>query len=76
MLSFIYRLVTEFEKEHGIHPNLLYLNDKHADHLQQSFSSEFKLHSIMKFLDMELIIDKSIVHPHVAWTQTAQRFAS
>ena len=76
MLSFIYRLVSEFEREHGIHPNLLYLNDKHAEYLQQSFSNGFRLHSIMKFLQMELIIDKSIAHPHVAWTHTAQRFAS
>jgi hypothetical protein len=31
---------------------------------------------IMDELQMELNIDYEIVHPHVAWTHTAQRIAS
>jgi hypothetical protein len=31
---------------------------------------------IMHMLNMEMIVDAEIMHPHVAWTQAAQRIAS
>ena len=76
MLDYIYRLVRGFEQEHGVHPNLLYLNRIHTEHLQSSFDERFTLGQIMNLLHMEMIIDPEITHPHVAWTQTAHRRAS
>jgi hypothetical protein len=75
MLSYIYRLIRDFEREHGIHPNLLYLNQAHAMHLQQGLDERLTSRSIRDLLQLELIIDQDIVHPHVAWTQSAQRVA-
>ena len=75
MISYIYRLIQQFQRQHGIHPNLLYLNEIHAQHLKQSFGEDFSHHSITDLLQMELIINKEITHPHVAWTHTAQRMA-
>lgn len=76
MLAYIYRLVTGFEQEHGMHPNLLYINQDHLKHLKTSFDSRFTMNEIMEMLKMEVIIDQSSVHPHVCWTQVAYRKAS
>lgn len=76
MLAYIYRMVHEFEHKHGIHPNLLYLNRLHSEYLKQSFANGYTLGQIMDELQMELILDAEVVHPHVAWTHSAQRMAS
>jgi hypothetical protein len=73
MLSYIFRLVRDFEQEHGIHPNLLYLNESHAAQLKTSFSETFSFDRIRETLNMELIVNNEITHPHVAWTQSAMR---
>lgn len=71
MLSFIYRLVRDFEKEHGIPPNLLYLNPVHMHFLREQMSSDKQLDQIVNLLDMEIIITQEAIHPHVSWTQPA-----
>lgn len=76
MLDYIYRLVSGFEQEHGVLPNLLYLNRIHSEHLKTSFDESYSLAQIMTMLQMEMIIDPEIVHPHVAWAHSAQRVAS
>ena len=73
MLSFINRLVREYELEHGFHPNLLYLNRFHAEHLKTAFDADLSVAQILDFLGMEMIIENEITHPRVAWTQMAQR---
>jgi hypothetical protein len=72
MLSHIYRLIRNFKLEHGIHPNLLHLNRNHVEHLKAAFEDSYSLEQIMNVLDMELIIEEEIMHPHVAWTTVAQ----
>lgn len=76
MLSFILRLTQEFEQEHGIYPNLLYLNRFHAEHLKAAFELEYTMAQILEILDMELIIQNEITHPRVVWSQIAQQRAS
>lgn len=76
MLSFINRLVRDFERDHGVHPNLLYLNRFHAEHLKSSFDEDFSMTTILNVLGMELIIENDITQPHVAWTQAARRVSA
>lgn len=76
MLDHLYRLITGFEQEHGVLPNTLYMNEAHCAHLKAAFAEQFSLGQIMEVLQMEMIIDREIVHPHVAWTQAADRAAS
>lgn len=76
MLGFIYRLMREFETEHGIRPNLLYLNRFHAENLKASFDENYCLSQIMGVLNMELVIENDMMHPHVAWTQVANKAAA
>lgn len=76
MLDYLYRLVAGFEREHGIHPNLLYINAHHIEHLTASFNQKYTLSQIMNMLEMELVIDNYTTHPHVCWSQLSQRKAS
>ena len=76
MLGFIYRLINEFEREHGIHPNLLYLNRFHAEHLKAAFDADYSMSQILDVLGMELVIENDITQPHVVWKQAAQRASS
>jgi len=76
MLGYIYSLVRSFEKEHGFHPNLLYINSIHNKHLTSSFADGYSMQQIMNILGMEIIVDQEIIHPRVAWTHTAFRTAS
>ena len=68
MLSFIYRLISDFEKEHGIHPNLLYLNPTHLQFLRSQLKSETQLDDIVRLLEMEIMVTGEVIHPHVVWT--------
>ena len=73
MLSFILRLTHDFEQEHGIYPNLLYMNRFHAEHLKAAFDQNYTIAQILELLDMELIIQNDITHPHVVWSQIARK---
>ncbi|MGD8742605.1 MAG: hypothetical protein PVH46_04215 [Granulosicoccaceae bacterium] len=66
MLSFIYRLVREFEAEHGLRPNVLYLNVDHFQRLRQDFIDPEDIEGIINRLGMEIVIDKTALHPHLS----------
>ena len=76
MLSFIYRLVRDFELEHGMKPNVLYLNDEHFERLRQDFVDPDNIEAIIKRLDMELVIDHGAVHPHLSRLESSYRQAA
>lgn len=71
MLSYIYRLIRNFENDHGIHPNLLHLNQEHISHLKTAFEETMSLQDILALLEIELIIEFDIMHPHVSWSSIA-----
>lgn len=75
MISFILRLINEFKQEHGYQPNLLYINELHFNYLKSGFADEITLQQICEAFQMELIVNREVVHPHVAWTHTAERLA-
>jgi len=66
MLSFIYRLIKTFQREHGLHPNLVYLNRQHYQKLLESLPAMKTQEEISRFLMMEIVISPEIAHPHVA----------
>lgn len=71
MLSFIYRIASEFQKEHGYPPNTLFLNRQHLARLKLELAG-VKMESILGFLGMEIRLEQESSHPHVAWFDTAQ----
>ncbi len=68
MLSFIYRLAREYEREHGHPPNLLRLNPDHFALLRAELERIPDLGALRRFLGMEIVIDGDLVHPHVSWS--------
>lgn len=76
MLGFIIRLVSNYEKEHGFRPNLLYINKVHCQHLKDAFDEKFSFSHIAEMLQMEIIVEPDATHPSVAWTQVGNRVAS
>jgi len=72
MLGFIYRLMRDFERAHGVLPNVLYINPFHQKHLAAAFNADFSMQQITSLLHMEMIIDNDVMHPHVAWLQAAR----
>ncbi len=73
MLAYIYRIIRDFEQQHGMHPNLLYLNSFHNEHLQAAFAENFTTQNIREVLKLDMVIDQGVMHPHVAWAQSAQK---
>jgi len=68
MLSFIYRIATDFEREHGYRPCLLYLNPDHYAQLRQELAAIVQLDSVRRLLGMDIVIDNTLAHPRVAWS--------
>ena len=75
MLSYIYRLMCEFEQQHGMAPNLLYLNPVHLQHLKEGLAEGISLQSIYDLLKMELVVNYDTRHPNVIWSHSAARMA-
>ena len=76
MLGFICRLINSFEQEHGVRPNLLYLNRMHCKELKAAFDEGYSFSRIIAMLEMDIIVDPEIMHPHVAWSRITYRAAS
>jgi len=70
MLSTIYQVAKNFEKEHGISPNLLFMNYAHLECLKQQLDDPYDFNSVLVFLGMELILQDHAVNPSVSWSKT------
>ena len=75
MLSFLYRLARAFYKEHGYRPNTVIMNAGHYRLLQESIPEAGDHTALKRLLGMDVILSQDCVHPHVAWTPSAQRAA-
>jgi len=77
MLSYIYRIVREYQKTHHYSPNVLYLNKEQFRHLRHAFSNPDNIDEISHQLAMHIIISHDALHPHLAriekcWGQSDQ----
>ncbi len=73
MLSFIYRMMRDFELEHGMKPNVLHLNNEHFDKLREDFLDPDNIEAIIGRLEMEIVIEKNTLHPHLSWIESSYR---
>jgi len=65
MLSFIYRLVKEYESKHGIRPNLIYINNEHFETLRHQLDA-CRIEILPKLLGMDVVLSNDSSHPRVA----------
>ncbi len=75
MLSYIYRIASEFQREHGYPPNTLFLNRQHLARLKLEFAG-VEIEKILELLEMEIRVEQESGHPHVGWFDTAAREVS
>ena len=75
MLSYIYRIASEFQKEHGYPPNTLFLNRQHLARLKLEFAG-VEVEKILELLEMEIQVEQESGHPHVGWFNPAVREVS
>lgn len=66
MLSHIYRLVMDFETQHGYRPTLLYLNRQQYRSLQQQLNHLQGLETLGALLGLDIIINPQVTDPHLA----------
>lgn len=67
MLSFLCRLIEHYHREHGLHPNLLYLNPGYYQKLLECFPEKEHQEEVSKLQTMQIINNPEAVHPYVAW---------
>jgi len=73
MLSHLYRIFSDFERRHGICPNLLYLNYHHYHELKRALPGLETTAELLQRLNMEIILQRDIIHPRVAWSSVRAR---
>jgi hypothetical protein len=73
MLSFLFRLIKTYHREHGFLPNVLYINDFHYQKLRDSLPDLAQHEAITAFLKMEIVISPEAVHPSVAWVNSRHK---
>ena len=73
MLSYLYRIASGFERRHGVAPNLLYLNYQHFEQLKQALPGLQTMEELLCTLKMELVLQRDIAHPRVAWSSVRAR---
>jgi hypothetical protein len=71
MLSFVYRLIKDFERTHGVAPNVLYMSEKHYFALRENLA-ELGHEETEAFLRLEIALTPT-AHPHVSWHDPATR---
>lgn len=75
MLSYLYKLAMEFEREHGHRPNLLYISPLHFQCLRHDLAGIPGLGELVQFLGMELVIESDACHPHLSYSHGIWRAA-
>jgi len=73
MLSHLYRIASEFERRHGVAPNLLYLNYQHFDQLGKVLPGLKTDEKLLRQLGLQIILENDRIHPGVAWSSVRAR---
>lgn len=68
MLSFLFKLANNFEREHGYRANVLYLNQGHFQCLKESLAEIKGLDALNKFMGMEIVLMTDAGQPNLAWS--------
>ncbi len=72
MLSHIMTLVNNYEKHHGMRPNVCYMNETHYGYLREELPGVRDHNAVVSILGVDIALDDETFHPQVATV----RFAS
>jgi hypothetical protein len=71
MLSYLYRMIQGFKRQHGREPNRVYMSEGHYQQLLDSLPGMRNDGEVARFLAMEIIISAELRHPDVALVSLA-----
>ncbi len=75
MLSFIVGLCTNFRRQHGFAPNVLYVSQEQFQRLRDDLEGLHDYERIRDRLGMDIMISEEVLHPRVGWITGASRLA-
>jgi hypothetical protein len=68
MLSYILRQIQSFERNHGMRPNVVFLNPQHLDALRHEYPQLFREDPVIALGFRVVILPRELgSHPQVAW---------
>ena len=71
MLSYILRIIFDYQMKHGYRPNTLLLNRIHLERLRLEFS-DTNVEHMLDQLDVNFLLDEDSGHPKVCWFDRPQ----
>lgn len=74
MLSFLYRLIHDFQREHGFPPNVLNLNETHYRALRENLP-QLGHEETECFLRLQIVLLTDALHPQVSHREPLRRRA-
>lgn len=66
MLDFIRLCANKFEVNHGLKPNILYLNQAHLSQIQTDSAIFGEFSQLLEQSEINLVVSQSIIHPVVS----------
>jgi len=66
MLSFIVSLVSTYETDHGVRPNLVFMNETHYEYLREELPGVRDHDDVTTILGVDIALSEEAIRPHVA----------
>ncbi len=71
MLSHIVNLVQNYEVDHGLRPNVVYMNETHYSYLREELPGVRDHHEVVRILGVDIALADDVLHPQVATVRFA-----
>jgi hypothetical protein len=66
MLSFVVTLIGDYERAHGVRPNVVYMSEDHYRYLREELPGIREHDDVTAILGLNIALTESALHPHVA----------
>jgi hypothetical protein len=71
MLSHIVNLVNRYENNHGLKPNVVYMNETHYSYLREELPGVRDHHDVISIIGVDIALSDDVIHPQVATVRFA-----
>jgi hypothetical protein len=66
MLDYLYHSAINYQKQHGIMPNLIYLNGQHLQSVQIQLQKHHELANLLNTFKIKIVLSPTLSHPSFA----------
>lgn len=71
MLSHIVTLVNNYERRHGVRPNVVYMNETHYGYLREELPFVRDHNDVVAILGVDIALSDDALNPHAATVRFA-----